>query len=111
MVRPGDVLPGGKLITVSNFANGHHLHNSGEISFLARLDTLDEAIYVKSGNSFRLVAKNGTNIPGVGTIVDFDTADAPLNGGAINNDSGQVIFTANLVGGSAALIVATPKAK
>ena len=71
MVRPGDVLPGGKLITVSNFANGHHLNNSGEISFLGRLGTLDEAIYVKPGNSFRLVAKNSTNIPGFGTIADL----------------------------------------
>ena len=31
-----------------------------------------------------------------------------LAGGAVNNDRGQVLFYAELVGGGAALIVATP---
>jgi hypothetical protein len=109
VVRPGDVLPDGTLVTVSNSVNGHHLNNAGEISFLAQLSTDDEAIYVKSGNTFRLVAKSGMNIPGAGTIDNFDTAGTTLNGGAVNNDRGQVIFSANLVGGGAALIVATPR--
>jgi hypothetical protein len=109
VVRPGDALPDGTLKTVSDFVNGHHLNNPGEISFLAELTTGDEAIYVKSGNTFRLVAKRGTNVPGVGTIANFDTAGGTLlNGGAVNNDRGQVMFSANLVGGGAALIVATP---
>jgi len=109
VVRPGDALPDGTMKTVSDSVNGHHLNNRGEISFLAALNTGDlEAIYVKSGNAFRLVAKSGTSIPGVGTIDNFDTAGSPLFGGAVNNDRGQVIFSANLVGGGAALIVATP---
>jgi hypothetical protein len=109
VVRPGDVLPDGTLVTVSDLVNGHHLNNAGEISFLAQLNTHDEAIYVKSGNTFRLVAKNGMSIPGVGTISNFDFFGFPLNGGAFNNDRGQVVFSANLVGGGAALIVATPR--
>jgi hypothetical protein len=108
IVRPGDTLPDGKLLTVSVFVNGHHLNNRGEISFLAALDSGD-ALYVKSGHKFRLVAKTGAVIPGVGTIKDFDiTSNARLAGGAINNGRGQVLFYAELVGGGAALIVATP---
>jgi hypothetical protein len=34
VVRPGDVLPDGTLVTVSDLVNGHHLNNAGEISFL-----------------------------------------------------------------------------
>jgi len=114
VVLPRDTLPDGKMKTVSDYIQGHHLNNPGEISFLALLDTGDEAIYVKSGSTFRLVAKTGTTIPNVGTITDFDTFGVDqygrpsLSGGAINNDRGQVIFSANLVGGSQALIVATP---
>jgi hypothetical protein len=108
VVRPGDVLPDGTLVTVSDLVNGHHLNSAGEISFLAQLNTGDEAIYVKSGNTFRLVAKNGMSIPSVGTISNFDFG-FPLNGGAVNNDRGQVVFSAILVEGGAALIVATPR--
>jgi hypothetical protein len=113
VVRPGDVLPNGTLVTVSPQVNGHHLNNSGDISFLARLEGKNgqpiEAVYVKSGTTFRLVATSGTNIPGVGTITNFDTVgDGSLSGGAVNNNRGQVIFSANLAGGSQALIVATP---
>jgi hypothetical protein len=46
VVRPGDVLPDGTLVTVSDLVNGHHLNNAGEISFLAQLNTGVEAIYV-----------------------------------------------------------------
>ena len=113
VVRPGDALPDGTMVTVQDQVYGHHLNNPGEISFLAALtgknDEDIEAIYVKSGNTFRLVAKSGTSIPGVGTIANFDTlGPGTLSGGAVNNDRGQVIFSANLVGGGAALIVATP---
>jgi hypothetical protein len=108
VVRPGDNLPDGKFLTVSVFVNGHHLNNRGEISFLAALDTGD-ALYVKSGHEFRLVAKTGAVIPGVGTIKDFDIGStARLAGGAVNNGRGQVLFYAELVGGGAALTVATP---
>jgi hypothetical protein len=107
IVRPGDTLPDGKLLTVSDFVNGHHLNNRGEISFLAALDTGD-ALYVKSGHKLRLVAKTGGIIPGVGTIQDFDIGTARLAGGAVNNHRGQILFYAELVGGDAALIVATP---
>ena len=106
-MRPGDTLPDGKLLTISDFVNGHHLNNRGEISFLAALDTGD-AIYVKSGQKFRLVAKTGGIIPGLGTIQDFDIPGAQRSGGAVNNDRGQVLFYAELVGGGAALILATP---
>jgi hypothetical protein len=107
IVRPGDTLPDGRLLTVSDFVNGHHLNNRGEISFLAALDTGD-ALYVTSSHKFRLVAKTGGTIPGVGTIQDFDIGLNRLGGGAVNDDRGQVLFYAELVGGGAALIVATP---
>jgi hypothetical protein len=106
VVRPGDTLPDGNLVTVSNTVTAHHLNNRGEISFLATLDTGREALYVKSANKFRLVAKTGGVLPGIGTIQDFDVG-LPL--AALNNDRGQVLFYAQLIGGGAALIVATPR--
>jgi hypothetical protein len=48
------------------------------------------------------------SIPGVGTISNFDFG-FPLNGGAVNNERGEVVFSANLVEGGAVLIVATPR--
>jgi hypothetical protein len=94
VVRPGDTLPDGKLVTVSNTVTAHHLNNRGEISFLATLDTGREALYVKSDDKFRLVAKTGGVLPGIGTIRDF--GDGPPLGfvplAALNNDRGQVLF-------------------
>jgi hypothetical protein len=110
VVRPGDSLPDGRLATAADYTFSHHINNRGEVSFLALLDNGTEAIYVKSGTSFQLVAKTGTIIPGVGTIVNFDTfaMQGVPSSGAVNNDRGQVIFSANLTSGSAALIIATP---
>ena len=113
MVRPGDTLPDGKLVTVSNTVTAHHLNNRGEISFLANLDTGQEALYVKSDDKFRLVAKTGGVLPGIATIRDF--GDGPPLGfvplAALNNDRGQVLFYAQLAGGGGGteLIVATPR--
>ena len=77
VVRPGDTLPDGKLVTVSNTVTAHHLNNRGEISFLANLDTGQEALYVKSDDKFRLVAKTGGVLPGIGTIQDIGDGPPP----------------------------------
>jgi len=109
VVRPGDTLPDGThLATVSDFSVGHHLNNLGEVSFLATEDSGAEAVWVKSGRDLRLVAATGQTIPGVGTILNFDVEGAPMLGGALNNDWGQIFFAVNLTSGSTAMLIATP---
>jgi hypothetical protein len=109
VIRPGDSLPDGThLATVSDFSTGHHINNAGQIAFLALEDSGAEALWVKSGNSYELVAKTGQSIAGVGTIANFDVESAPLFGGALNNDLGQIFFAVNLTSGSTAMVIATP---
>src|SRR5262249_52322909 len=109
VIRPGDSLPDGThLVTVSDFSVGHHINNVGQIVFLASEDSGAEAVWAKTGNSLRLVAKTGQTLGGVGTIKDFDVEGAPMLGGALNNDLGQVFFAVNLTDGSTAMFIATP---
>src|SRR5262249_18812378 len=57
-----------------------------------------------------LVARSGTVIPGVGEIDALDTTGAgqPISFDRIN-DHGEVAFSARLVGGGGALLIATPR--
>ena len=101
------------------------VNNAGEVVFNAALDTddngdgfLDTGLYLWSNGNRRLVARTGTEIPGVGTIAQLVMA-VPLvppppkiffpNSGANNNNRGQVVFGATLTGGRGVLLLATPR--
>ncbi len=110
VVRPGDILPdGSRIVTVSDFATGHHLNLQGEVSFLAALGNGQEALWVKTARGLQMVAKTGQGLPGMGMVTSFDFAGAALIGGALNNDAGQVAFAANLGNRGAVIVLATPR--
>ena len=58
---------------------------------------------MKSGGAIRLVAKTGTVLPGIGTMMGVDNV---FCGPAIN-DRGQVTFTSELTTGAVVLVSAT----
>jgi hypothetical protein len=119
VARPGDAMPGGGAFVTASIlaAENLHLNNAGEVVFNALLDTGDTGLYVWSHGLLRLVARAGTFIPGVGTVgqlLTFVTVFPPLpgtypNSGAINNNRGQVFFSATLTDGRGVLLLATPK--
>jgi hypothetical protein len=114
-------------VTASNIIGWQiHLNNAGAVVFNAALNTDDNAddiqdtgLYVWSHGSLSLVARTGTEIPGVGTIVHLGTNVPTVqqssvfvpNSGAHNNDRGQVVFGATLSDGRGVLLVATPKSR
>jgi hypothetical protein len=125
VAQPGDDMPGGgEFVTASSVGGGQvHLNNRGEVAFNAVLSTdtlgtggLDTGLFVWSRGSLRLVARTGTVIPGMGTVAGLFTGANSIppppgsspNSGAINNDRGQVLFTATFEDGTDALLVATP---
>ncbi len=87
-------------------------------SFTARLDTGEDGLYVWSRGTVRLIARTGTVIPGVGTVVALLPPDFVGSGfpyayvGGTSNDRGQVVFTAAVDDGSGTLrgvlLLATP---
>lgn len=116
IARPGDPLPGGgKVLTAASYTSTYDLNSRGDVSFTAKLDTTtngvaDTGLYVWSYGSLHLVARTGTVIPRVGTIVTLQAPGfpSPFLGGAMN-DRGQILFTATLENGNVVLLVATPK--
>ena len=77
VARPGDEMPGGGRFVTSATIGGWQIdvNNAGEVVFNAALDTddngdgfLDTGLYLWSHDKLRLVARTGTEIPGVGTI-------------------------------------------
>jgi hypothetical protein len=120
VARPGDPLPGGgNFMTAASSVSNYHLNNRGEVAFLASLNTdtnsdgiADSGLYVWSRGIVQLVARTGTDVPGVGTIKDMNAPGFvgldPLHGGAVINDVGEVFFQATLTDGSGVLLVATP---
>jgi hypothetical protein len=125
VARPGDAMPGGgHLVTVSTTGFQEHINNPGDIVFNGTLDTdvdgdslPDQGTYLWSHGQVSLVARTGTVLPGVGTVRTFvppagTTIPPPAvfvpNSGAINNDRGQVLFSALLTDGRYVLLLATP---
>lgn len=129
---PGDGLPGGGTLTsVNNFIATYALNNRGDVTFTARLDTEDAdniadatGLYLWSQGELHLVARTGTVIPDVGTVVQLlppDVASDPdivadpsgFSSLEASNDHGQVLFTATVDDGSGnlqgVLLVATPQ--
>jgi hypothetical protein len=119
LALPGDAMPGGgHLATASNSTLDLHLNDVGEVAFSGFLNTSnngsgipDSGVYVGTVDSLRLVARSGTVIPGVGTILQvgasFATPPTPSSGAA-NNARGQVFFNATLTDGTVVLLLATP---
>ena len=119
IARPGDPMPGGGNSLRPGAGDLVHLNNAGDVTFANRLDTGEDAVYVWSRGSLRLVARTGTVIRGVGTIVALLPPD--LVGGRRRfvwegisaNDRGQVLFTAAVDDGSGSLrgvlLLATPR--
>ena len=75
-------------------------------------------MYLFSNGKLRLVARTGTEIPGVGKIARLVQLNVPVtnepsvfvpNSGANNNDRGQVVFGATLTGERGVLLLATPR--
>jgi hypothetical protein len=124
IVRPGDAMPGGgHLFSISQITgNQKHINNQGDVVFTAVLDTNtggvpDTGLYQWSKGQLSLIARSGTVLPGVGTIQSL-TSPAnviigpapgfPVTGGSINNDRGQVLFSATLTDGRGVLLLYTP---
>jgi hypothetical protein len=127
VARPGDEMPGGGRFVTSATIIGWQIdvNNAGEVVFNATLDTDDNGdgfpdtgLYLFSNGKRRLVARTGTEIPGVGTIAEL-VMNVPLtpppppvfvpNSGANNNDRGQVVFGATLTNGRGVLLLATSR--
>ncbi len=126
VARPGDAMPGGgHLVTVSSLG-GHqeHINDRGDIVFNGTLDTdvdgdglPDQGTYQWSRGHLSVVARTGTVLPGIGTVRSFvppvgisippPTSFVP-NSGSINNDRGQVLFSALLTDGRYVLLLSTP---
>ena len=80
VARPGDEMPGGGRFVTSAIIVGWQIdvNNAGEVVFNAALDTHDNGdgfpdtgLYLFSNGKRRLVARTGTEIPGVGTIAQL----------------------------------------
>jgi hypothetical protein len=126
IARPGDAMPGGgHLVTAGLLAGSqNHLNNQGDIVFTAALDTdvdgdllPDTGLYQWSHGTLSLVARTGTVLPGIGTIETLTSPSVIVipppptfsaNGGAINNDRGEVLFSATLTDGRTVLLLETP---
>jgi hypothetical protein len=114
---------GGHLVTISQITgNQKHINNQGDVVFTATLDTNtggvpDTGLYLWSKGTLSLIARSGTVLPGVGTI---ESLTSPANviigpspgffatGGSINNDRGQILYSATLTDGRGVLLLYTP---
>jgi hypothetical protein len=110
VARPGDAMPGGgNAVTAGGIIGNYTLNNRGEAGVNVTLDNdvdgdgkPDTGVYVRSrAGSLSVLARTGTVIPGVGTIVSATRA--------IISDRGQVAFTAQLTDGRTVLLLATPR--
>ncbi len=100
---------GGNAVIAGGIIGNYTLNNHGELAFIVTLDSdvdgngkPDTGVYIRSrAGSLSLLARTGTVIPGVGTIVSATTS--------IINDRGQVAFAAHLTDGHTVLLLATPR--
>ena len=112
---------GGNFATTSAFGVWTaRLNNSGDVAFVARLDTEtggvgDTGLYVLSHGTLKVVARTGTVLSGIGTIAQINSplyvaglgsnfVDVPAT-----NDRGQIFFDAVLTDGTGVLLLATPR--
>jgi hypothetical protein len=107
IVVPGDAMPGGGTLQAAGVADTFHLSNAQRVIFVAELESGEQGLYVWSRKSLSLIARTGTVVPGIGTIVELLAPDlvgagnSPFSIGA--NERGDVLFTAAVDDGSATL--------
>ena len=88
-------------------ADTFHLSNAKRVIFAAQLESGEHGLYVWSRKSLTLIARTGTVVPGIGTIVELLAPDlvgagnSPFSIGG--NERGDVLFTAAVDDGSATL--------
>ena len=112
---------GGHFATTGQIPYQYYLNNAGDITFIAALDTVDNnkmadtGLYLVSHGKTQLVARTGSDIPGIGTVAHVNSPSylspvpSNLQAGGIINDRGQIFFEVILTDGAGALLVATPK--
>ena len=124
IARPGDPMPGGgKLVNASLVDANIHINSRQEVVYSAVIhDDADPAnifhtgLFQWSHGQLGVIVRAGTIIPGVGTIEELlppqlvfpPSPITTTTSGAINNDAGQVLFTATLTDGRGVLLLATP---
>jgi len=124
IARTGDPMPGGGTLINASLVDGNvHINNGGDVVFSGVVDTDvdgdgfdDTGLFQWSQGRLSVIARTGTVIPGVGTVDELASPQlvippAPIpttTSGAINNDPGQVLFTATLTDGSGVFLLATP---
>ncbi|HEV3078775.1 MAG TPA: choice-of-anchor tandem repeat NxxGxxAF-containing protein [Gemmataceae bacterium] len=110
IARQGDALPGGGHVVSTSINSGNYsINERGDVAFSVLLDNGDEGVYLWSHGALTLVAKTGTQIPGVGTIAGLDQYGTGLPNGYVDlNARGQIAFAAVLTNGGGALLLATP---
>jgi len=125
VARPGDPMPGGgNLVNTSLNGANYRVNNRGDVIFTGEVDTdvdsdgqNDTGLFQWSHGELSLVAKTGTIIPAVGTMVFAIAATVittpptgvPSSPGAAINDAGQVLFCATMINGDVVLLLATPR--
>jgi hypothetical protein len=125
IARPGDPMPGGgNLVNASNVGGNVHVNDRGDVVFSGVVDSdvdrdgfADTGLFQWSHGQLSVVARTGTEIPGIGTVDELASPQlvippSPIQtttSGAINNDLGQVLFTATLTDGTGVLLLATPR--
>jgi len=105
-----DELPSGGRMA---FHGDYDVNRAGTVVFEAALDTdanadglQDSGIYAFSDGGLSLVARSGTKIPGLGTILAVQSPVylGGFYGGLAINDAGQVLFKATLQDGRGVLL-------
>lgn len=110
-------LPSGTVFDTgtTQFGTLPQLNNAGQVAFSGKItgpgtNPLDNAIYVDTpGEGLRLIASSGSEAPGAAP----DTVFGELSSSPVIDDSGRVVFSANIAGpnvapGESALYVDTP---
>ena len=118
-------MPSGAAVVNASINGGNiHINNRGDVAFSGVVDTdvdhdgnNDTGLFYWSHGQLSLIARTGTVIPGIGTVDELTAPSLIIppppiqatTSGAINNDRGQVLFTASLTDGRGVLLLATPK--
>jgi len=91
-------------------------NNRGDVTFIGFADDGGSGLFISAGGSLQTIARTGTVLPGIGTVVHLGSLDLVPFGflpGAWNNDRGEVVFSATVDDGSGTLqtvlLKATPR--
>jgi len=113
IARPGDMMPGGgSLLTASLLPGQVDVNGAGDVAFTATLreqhdGAFDTGLYLYRGGKLSVVARTGTEVPGVGTIERIQSSLVSgwfASGGATLNEAGELAFAAILSDKSVVLL-------